>query len=96
MASSLDFDWHDGKAAANLAKHGVSFEDARRVFLDPWRVDLDTTRIEDGERRRKVTGRMGARLYTVVYTTRDQGLIWLISARRANRAEEKRYGPLQA
>jgi uncharacterized DUF497 family protein len=95
MASSLDFDWHDGKAASNLAKHGVSFEDAWRVFVDPLRVDRDTTRATDGEERRKVTGRIGTKLYTVVYTERGR-LVWLISARRANRAEEKRYGPLQA
>lgn len=96
MSSSLEFDWHDGRAGANVAKHGVAFEDAQRVFFDPLRVDRDTTRTGDGEERRKVTGRIGAKLYTVVYTTRAKGLIWLISAPRANRAEEKRYGPLQA
>jgi hypothetical protein len=35
MASSRDFDWDDGKAASNLAKHGVPFPYATRVFLEP-------------------------------------------------------------
>ncbi|MCZ8314035.1 BrnT family toxin [Phreatobacter sp.] len=95
MASSLDFDWHDGKAASNLKKHGLSFADARRVFFDPLRVDRDSTRAADGEERRKVTGQIGTKLYTVVYTERGR-LVWLISARRANRTEEKRYGPVPA
>ncbi|WP_296571768.1 BrnT family toxin [Phreatobacter sp.] len=95
MTLSLDFDWHDGKAASNLKKHGVSFADARRVFFDPLRVDRDTTRVADGEERRKVTGRIGTKLYTVVYTERGR-LFWIISARRANRTEEKSYGQVPA
>ena len=31
----MEFEWDPGKAAANLRKHRVSFEDAARVFLDP-------------------------------------------------------------
>ena len=95
MASPLDFDWHDGKAASNLKKHGLSFADALRVFVDSLRVDRDTTRAADGEERRKVTGRIGTKLYTVVYTERGR-LVWLISARRANRTEERSYGQVPA
>jgi len=32
---SLRFEWDPEKAAANLAKHGVSFEEALTVFSDP-------------------------------------------------------------
>ncbi len=94
MTPELDFGWHDQKAASNAAKHGVDFADAVRVFRDPERIDVSTARPEDGEDRRKVTGRMGAKLYTIVYAQRQGGLIWLISARRANSTEEKRYGTL--
>lgn len=95
MASSLDFDWHDGKAASNLKKHRVSFADARQVFFDPRRIDIDASREEDGEERRKTTGLMAGKLTSVVYTRRGS-VVWIISARRANRTEEKRYGPFPA
>jgi len=88
--SSLEFDWHDGKAAANIAKHGVSFEDARQVFLDPLRVDVDASRPDDGEDRRKTTGLMAGKLFSVVYTPRGN-VAWIISARRANPKKIRHY-----
>ncbi|AVO43965.1 BrnT family toxin [Phreatobacter cathodiphilus] len=91
MASSLEFDWHDGKAAANVAKHRLRFDRAVAVFADPDRVDFDVSRAEDGEVRRKTVGRLDGRLTTVVYTLRGD-VHWVISARRANKAEERRYG----
>lgn len=95
MASSLDFDWHDGKAASNLKKHRVSFADARQVFFDPRRIDIDASREEDGEERRKTTGLMAGKLTSGVYTWRGS-VVWINSARRANRTEEKRNGPFPA
>ena len=94
MVAKYDFDWHEPKALSNLAKHGVSFLNARRVFLDPHRIDESTAREQDQEDRRKVTGRIGAKLFTVVYTVRPGNLRWIISARRANRKEERSYGTL--
>ncbi len=93
MASSLDFDWHDGKAASNLKKHGLSFADARQVFS----IRASTGTRRGGGRRRAAQGRPdgSAPSYTVVYTERGR-LVWLISARRANRTEEKRYGQFPA
>lgn len=35
MAGRREFEWDDAKARANLAKHGVPFDYAARVFLDP-------------------------------------------------------------
>jgi uncharacterized DUF497 family protein len=32
----IDFDWDPGKAASNMAKHGVAFEEAMTVFRDPF------------------------------------------------------------
>ena len=46
----MDFEWDDGKAASNLAKHGVSFELAREVWSDPLYVVLPD-RMEGGEQR---------------------------------------------
>jgi len=87
------FEWDDAKARSNLAKHGVPVPYAARVFLDSGIVDLDTSRPGDGELRRKAVGNIEGRLFTVVYTLRD-GCIRMISARRCNLTEERRYGPL--
>ncbi len=87
------FDWDDAKAASNLAKHGVPFAYASRVFLDSAKIDFDTSKPGDGETRRKAVGMIEGLLFTVVYTERD-GLVRIISARRCNAKEEKRYGTL--
>ena len=38
------YEWDDDKASRNVAKHGVPFEYAVRVFLDPHRMDSEDTR----------------------------------------------------
>jgi uncharacterized DUF497 family protein len=91
----IAFEWDDAKAQSNLAKHGVPFAYATRVFLDAGIVDFDTSRPGDGEPRRKAVGSVEGRLFTVVYTPRD-GRIRMISARRCNLTEERHYGPLHA
>ena len=85
------FDWDDAKAASNLAKHGVPFEYAARVFLDEAVVDFDASREADGEARRKAVGQIEGRIFTVVYAQRGDA-IRIISTRRANAMERKVYG----
>lgn len=94
MKVRRDFEWDDAKAASNLAKHGVPFAYATRVFLDPQAIDIDVSRFGDGETRRKVIGAIEGRIFSVVYTGRE-GSIRLISARRCNAKEERLYGPVQ-
>jgi uncharacterized protein len=84
------FEWDTAKAAANLAHHGVRFEFAVRVFDDSARVEFDVSRARDGEPRRKCVGHIAGKLYVVVFTMRG-GIRRIISARRTNRSEEKRY-----
>lgn len=91
----LNFDWDDQKAAANVAKHGIGFEYAARVFLDVDRVDFDVSRSTDGEERRKTVGMIEHRLFTAVYTERLT-TIRIISARRCNGKEHRQYGTFQA
>jgi uncharacterized protein len=86
----LNFVWDDANAEAHLAKHGVPFEYAARVFLDPARADFDATHDEDGEERRKAVGLIEGRLFVVVYHPRDDSLR-IISARRANTKETRCY-----
>lgn len=93
MALERDYEWDDAKAASNLAKHGVPFPYAARLFLDPKVIDFDASKPGDGEVRRKAVGVIEGRVFTVVYTERD-GLTRIISARRSNAKEERKYGPL--
>lgn len=65
MGPALNFDWDDDKASSNVAKHGIGFEYAVRVFLDADRVDFDVSRSEDGEERRKTVGMIEQRLFAV-------------------------------
>jgi len=89
--SPQTFDWDDAKAESNLAKHGISFESAAAIFLDPARLDFNASQSGQGERRRKVVGKIEDLIFTAVYAERGE-VIRLISARRANRKECKAYG----
>lgn len=91
MEAPAEFEWDDAKASANEAKHSVRFAYAAAVFLDDNRLDLDTTRADDGEERRKAIGLIDGKLDTVVYTLR-RSLCRLISARRSNAKEGRSYG----
>jgi hypothetical protein len=85
----LQFTWDPAKAAANLSKHAVSFEDASSVFQNPLaRVLPDPTHSEQ-EQRSLIIGRR-ARLLLVVFTeTEDR--IRIISARDASASERREY-----
>lgn len=87
----MEFEWDDAKAALNLAKHRISFDDAIQIFLDPEVVIVTSFREADGEDRFKAVGRVSNRVFTVVYTRRN-GITRMISARRANAKEEALYG----
>jgi uncharacterized DUF497 family protein len=78
----VEFEWDPVKAAANLAEHGVSFEDATLVFDDPLqRVAIDNrTYVEP---RYQVIGTVNGR--------RGMNIRRIISARRASRRERATY-----
>ena len=85
--------WDTDKDAANRRKHGLSFEVASRVFLDPGRIEMYDDREDYGEDRWMTIGAVNAVLLVVAYTVReDDGgeVIRLISARKANAPEKKR------
>ena len=91
MNTPAEFEWDDAKASANEAKHNVRFNYAAAVFWDDNRLDVDTTRADDGEERRKAIGLIEGKLYTVVYTLRGS-VCRLISARRSHAKEARSYG----
>lgn len=89
------FEWDDKKAESNFRKHGVRFDEAARAFDDPFAVSRQD-RIENGEHRWQTVGLVGSCLLLLVaHTVRveDDGteVIRIISARRANRKERRRY-----
>lgn len=91
---NLEFTWDDQKAASNLKKHQVSFELATRVFADPFALMIQD-RIENGEYRWQTIGLVGDCLVLLVAHTiidnDDTEIIRIISARRADSKERKRY-----
>jgi hypothetical protein len=88
------FEWDPAKAASNLRKHGVSFQTAVRVFTDPYAL-VEQDLIENGEERWQTIGVVeGVVMLMVAHTVDEEGdieVIRIISARRANRKERRRY-----
>jgi uncharacterized DUF497 family protein len=86
----MTFEWDQRKAVQNIRKHGVPFDYAVRVFLDPHRLDNEDSRRDYREERRLTLGRIDERLFVVAYAPRG-AVIRLISARKANEREQRRY-----
>ena len=84
-------EWSFGKAAANLAKHRVSFEDACTVFGDPLAVTIDDPDSSTNENRLLTKGMSADWKMLVVAHTYEEGVIRIISARRATKNERKQY-----
>ena len=92
MLMTVRFEWDESKDRANMVKHGVGFDEARRVFSDP-RVIIREDRVVGGEERMQAIGHVD-RVLLVVHTVRVEGLgamIRIISARKATPAERKLY-----
>jgi uncharacterized DUF497 family protein len=91
---NMRFEWDPAKAESNLRKHKVSFEIAVRVFADRLAL-MSQDRIESGERRWQTLGMVdGVLMLLVAHTVRDEGdieIIRIISARRAEPKERRRY-----
>ncbi len=90
MPSDFRFDWHHAKARSNYAKHGVTFDTARKAFSDPFMVEILDDTEDYGEERFLVIGMVEGQLVSVIYTPRH-GHYRLISARRATRDEQDHY-----
>jgi len=86
----LDFEWDDDKAAANVRKHGVSFEQAALAFRDLFAVEWLDIRESYGEERIILVGTSQGQILAVVYTEREER-IRIISARRATKHEKDTY-----
>lgn len=75
----LEFEWDLTKAETNFRKHGIRFEEAALVFDDPFHLSLQD-RFENGEYR-----------WQTIRFEDGTEVIRIISARKAERNERKRY-----
>ena len=93
------FTWREDKNLSNRRKHGIGFEVAVRVFLDPVLHLSVQDRVEGGELRWQTMGRIGGMtVILVAHTVAEEGsadepmdVIHIISAIRATRKERMRY-----
>jgi len=87
----VEFEWDENKAAANLSKHGVSFEETKTVFDDPLYIDFYDPDHSSEEHRYIIIGESQQnRLLIVSYTERSDS-VRLISSREVTPAERKVY-----
>ena len=83
----MEFEWDEHRCRANIAKHGIDFEDTVLVFDEP----VLELRSDRGEEERRVAIRvLKGREIAVVYTLCD-GPCRIISARRARENERRAY-----
>lgn len=91
-----NFEWDPVKAKSNLKKHGVSFEEASEIFLDPLQINMpDEEHSETEERWITLGNTRSNKLHLVVHTYLtyydNQVTIRMISARPASRHEQRQY-----
>jgi uncharacterized DUF497 family protein len=87
----MEFEWDEQKAATNLEKHGVAFEEAASVFGDPLAITFyDPSHSIDEDRFLTIGISAEGRVILLSHTDRESKLR-IISARVATRAERKGY-----
>lgn len=84
----MTFEWDENKNNSNKKKHGISFETAVRVFLDPNVIVVPDPELS--KERWDAIGFVGSLLF-VVYAERDDDKIRIISARKATKEEINGY-----
>jgi uncharacterized protein len=83
----MKFAYDKNKSMANKEKHGISLEEAKKLWLVP-AVELEAKTIN--EQRFMLIGKLNGKFYSCIYTTREE-VIRLISARRSRKPEEVIY-----
>ena len=91
----LKFEWNEEKSISNLQKHGVSFEEAKEVFEDPFHISKLDHRFDYFEERWITLGSTSKEKILVVanmfFDDNGEEIIRIISARKANQKERKFY-----
>lgn len=89
----LVFEWDERKNSANRQKHGVSFEEARSAFLDENARVLPDPEHSHAEERFILLGLSASlRILVVCHCYREEeSIVRIISARKADREEQRQY-----
>ena len=86
----MQFEWDEAKNLENIRKHEIDFADVPPMFDGEMLIELDD-RFDYGEDRCFGIGFLGSGIAVIVWTERRKNIIRVISARRANRHEQKRF-----
>jgi len=86
----MRYSWDERKNRSKLARHGIAFEDAKRIFEGPT-VERVDDRFDYGEVRVYAVGLVNELEITVVYTDRDDNERRIISAWRAEPHERRTF-----
>ncbi len=88
---AVQFEWNQKKAEANLHKHNISFDEAATVFGDPFARIAEDTLHSEYEQRWHIIGMSAQyRVIVVAYMERND-FIRIITARKAEPSERRRY-----
>jgi uncharacterized protein len=86
----MEFDWNPAKCSKNIADRGIDFADVLVGFIDPARKVVRDERKDYGEVRYNMLAKVSGRVFHITFTERDR-ILWIISARKANQREQRRY-----
>ncbi len=87
----MKFEWDPNKAASNLRKHGIGFDEASTVFMDGLALSGVDAENSDGEARFVTFGLSALGRMLAVFHTYRPGAIRLFSARPMTRVERRIY-----
>ena len=88
----MEFEWDDGKNVSNQRKHGLSFQEARRLFESGADyLEIFDEEHSEGEGRFIAIGPIDRGVVVVVYTEREEDVIRIIGARLASEGERALY-----
>jgi uncharacterized DUF497 family protein len=86
----MEFDWNPAKCSKNIVERGIDFADVLVGFIDPARKVVRDDRKDYGEVRYNMLAKVSGRVFHITFTERGK-VLWIISARKANRREQRRY-----
>ncbi|HEY0328893.1 MAG TPA: BrnT family toxin [Rhodopseudomonas sp.] len=86
----MQFDWNPAKRSKTLSERGIDFADVLAGFLDPDRKVVRDQCKDYGELRYNMLAKVNGRLFHITFTERGE-ITWIISARKANQREQRRY-----
>ena len=88
----LRFEWNENKNDANNLKHGILFEEARTIWMDKKSMEFVDHIHSVSELRLFKVGECPSKgILLVIFCEREEGIIRIISARKANQKERIIY-----